>query len=104
MRLDTFSRRNTRISITEIWWLGQHDSATHFPYKKCFDTRVALQVLILLIRGVGVMPEGKVRCLNCFERISVPDKAKKLVCPKCGEKYVIAWRGPQPKIQGSARD
>ena len=50
------------------------------------------------------MPEGKVRCLNCFERVTVPPGAKELTCPKCGVKYVIAWRGSQPKIQGTARD
>ncbi len=50
------------------------------------------------------MSEAQVRCLNCFERIKVPDKAEKLVCHKCGEKYVIAWRGSQAKIQGTDRN
>jgi len=45
----------------------------------------------------------RLRCLNCFERIKVPYKAERLVCPKCGEKYVIAWRGSQAKIQGTDR-
>ena len=49
------------------------------------------------------MSEAKVRCLNCLDRIDVPYKTKTITCPKCGEKYVIAWRGYQPKIQGSDR-
>ena len=47
--------------------------------------------------------EDQVRCLNCFERIKVPPKTQKLTCPKCGEQYVIAWRGSRAKIQGSDR-
>ena len=49
------------------------------------------------------MAQEQVRCLNCLERIKVPQKTEKLACPKCGEKYVIAWRGDQPKIQGTDR-
>ena len=45
--------------------------------------------------------EQKVRCLNCFERISVPAKTKRLVCPNCSVEYVIAWRGSQAKIAGT---
>jgi len=49
------------------------------------------------------MSEAKVRCLNCFDRIKVPNKTRRLTCSKCGEKYIIAWRGSQAKIQGTAR-
>jgi predicted RNA-binding Zn-ribbon protein involved in translation (DUF1610 family) len=49
------------------------------------------------------MAEKEVRCLNCFVRINVPPKTERLTCPKCGEKYVIAWRQSEPKIQGSDR-
>jgi predicted RNA-binding Zn-ribbon protein involved in translation (DUF1610 family) len=45
--------------------------------------------------------EQKVRCLNCFERIPVPAKTKRLVCPNCSVEYVIAWRGSQAKIAGT---
>jgi Zn finger protein HypA/HybF involved in hydrogenase expression len=45
--------------------------------------------------------EQKVRCLNCFERIPVPPKTKRLTCPKCSVEYVIAWRGSQAKIAGT---
>jgi len=45
--------------------------------------------------------EQKLRCLNCFERMVVPAKAVRLVCPKCGVEYVIAWRGSQAKITGT---
>jgi DNA-directed RNA polymerase subunit RPC12/RpoP len=50
------------------------------------------------------MEEEQVRCLNCFERIKVPPKTERLTCPKCGQKYVITWRGPQAKIAGRAKD
>jgi predicted RNA-binding Zn-ribbon protein involved in translation (DUF1610 family) len=43
-----------------------------------------------------------VRCLNCFERIPVPAKAKRLACPNCRVEYVIAWRGSQAKIAGTS--
>jgi len=46
------------------------------------------------------MSDVKLRCLNCFERIKVPPKTKRLTCPKCGVKYVIGWRGSQAKIMG----
>ncbi len=52
----------------------------------------------------GFMSEEQVRCLNCFERIKVSYKTERLTCPKCGEKYVIAWLGSQPKIQGMDRN
>jgi predicted RNA-binding Zn-ribbon protein involved in translation (DUF1610 family) len=45
--------------------------------------------------------EQKVRCLNCFVRISVPATAEKITCPKCSVEYVIAWRGSQAKITGT---
>jgi predicted RNA-binding Zn-ribbon protein involved in translation (DUF1610 family) len=49
----------------------------------------------------GMGKEQKVRCLNCFERIPVPAKAKRLACPKCSVEYVIAWRRSQAKIAGT---
>jgi len=49
------------------------------------------------------MSEARVRCLNCLDRIDVPYNTKTITCPKCGEKYVIAWRGSQAKIQGTDR-
>jgi predicted RNA-binding Zn-ribbon protein involved in translation (DUF1610 family) len=50
------------------------------------------------------MPEEqKLRCLNCYVRITVPPKTQKLTCPKCGVEYVIAWRGSQAKIAGPAK-
>lgn len=45
-----------------------------------------------------------IRCLNCFNRIEVPNKADKMTCPHCEVKYVIAWRGTQAKIAGRAKD
>ncbi len=47
--------------------------------------------------------EQKVRCLNCFVRISVPPGTERLTCPKCGIEYVIYWRGSQAKIAGTAK-
>jgi len=48
--------------------------------------------------------DQKLRCLNCFERISVFPKAEQLTCSKCGVKYVLAWRGSEPKIAGTSKD
>ncbi|MFW9991073.1 MAG: hypothetical protein ACFFD4_03350 [Candidatus Odinarchaeota archaeon] len=47
---------------------------------------------------------GKVRCLNCLERFSVPPKAEVVTCPHCEISYRISWPGPdQPKIRGLAK-
>ena len=51
-----------------------------------------------------MVKDKKLRCLNCFERISDLPKAEQLACPKCGVKYVLAWRGSEPKIAGTAKD
>ena len=42
------------------------------------------------------------RCLNCFTRMDIPLKAETFTCPKCTQKYEIAWRAGQAKILGLA--
>ena len=41
------------------------------------------------------------RCLNCFERMEIPLKAKQITCSKCKMEYYIGWRDGQAKILGS---
>ncbi len=41
------------------------------------------------------------RCLNCFERMEIPLKAKQFTCQKCKMEYYIGWRDGQAKILGS---
>lgn len=43
------------------------------------------------------------RCLECFQRIEVLPKAKRLKCPNCGSEYFIYWPNPNvAKIKGPA--
>lgn len=45
--------------------------------------------------------EGKVRCLNCFERFRPPKGAERASCPKCGLEWRISWLYPGfAKIRG----
>ena len=47
-------------------------------------------------------PEHSTRCSNCQERISIPLKAAKAVCPYCDMPYRISWVTPeQPRIKGA---
>lgn len=41
------------------------------------------------------------RCLNCFDRMEIPPKAKEFTCSKCKMEYYIGWRDGQAKILGS---
>lgn len=45
---------------------------------------------------------GRVRCLQCFERISFPSGAKTAKCPNCGFEWRLSWNmGPDfPRIRG----
>ncbi|NIN67557.1 MAG: hypothetical protein GTO63_23205 [Anaerolineae bacterium] len=44
---------------------------------------------------------GQVRCLNCFERVTVPPRAEKIACPACGWEWRISWVNPDlPKVRG----
>lgn len=43
------------------------------------------------------------RCLNCFSRFKIERAAEKVACQKCGQEYMIGWRGKgggQAKILG----
>ena len=44
------------------------------------------------------------RCLNCFERMEIPLKAKEFTCPKCKLQYHIGWRDGQAKILGTVEE
>ena len=41
------------------------------------------------------------RCLNCSERMEIPQKAKLFTCPQCKLEYYIGWRDGQAKILGT---
>jgi len=44
------------------------------------------------------------RCVNCFTRLTIPGKAERATCSKCGVEYMIGWRGKgkkQAKIKGT---
>ncbi len=45
--------------------------------------------------------DNLLRCLNCFERMEIPLKAKQYICQKCKMEYYIGWRDGQAKILGS---
>ena len=48
---------------------------------------------------------SKVRCLNCFARISFPRGAAEADCPKCGCGWRISWvEADMPKIRGPVWD
>jgi predicted RNA-binding Zn-ribbon protein involved in translation (DUF1610 family) len=45
--------------------------------------------------------DNVLRCLNCFGRMEIPQKAKQYTCPNCKMEYYIGWREGQAKILGS---
>lgn len=45
----------------------------------------------------------KVRCLECFARIDVPARAKRVDCFQCHTRFLIYWPSPDvAKIKGIA--
>jgi len=48
---------------------------------------------------------GAFRCLNCFERVTVPTRTKTHKCPHCGFEWRISWIAPDfPRIRGPVWD
>jgi len=45
---------------------------------------------------------GRIRCLQCFERITFPSGSTSAACPKCGFEWRLSWpMGPDfPRIRG----
>ena len=53
----------------------------------------------------GMAKEEKVRCLNCFERITPPLGVKTYKCPHCSFEWRVVWMSPEvPRIRGPVWD
>ncbi len=58
------------------------------------------ETIIISPMLAGGSQAASVRCLNCSNRIEVPEKAEEVSCPSCNTRYQITWITPkQPKIR-----